>query len=68
MNFFFPTNPFSLFESRQLYIIAKYRASNCFKIEAAIQRCSVKKGVLKNLAKFTGKPLYQSLFLNKVAA
>ena len=33
--FFFPTN-----ESYQLYIIAKYEASNCCKIEAAIQRCS----------------------------
>ena len=26
-----------------------------------------KKGVLKNFAKFTGKHLFQSLFLNKVA-
>ena len=33
---------FSLLESCQLYIIAKYRASNCCKIEAVIQRCSVK--------------------------
>ena len=31
------------------------------------QRCSVKKGVLKNFAKFTGKHLCQRLFLNKVA-
>ena len=36
------------------------------------QRCSVKKvfckkGVLGNLAKFTGKQLCQSLFFNKVA-
>ena len=30
------------------------------------QGCSVKKGVLKNFAKFTGKHLCQSLFLNKV--
>ena len=30
-------------------------------------RCSVKKGVLKNFAKFTGKHLCQSLFFNKVA-
>ena len=29
-------------------------------------RCSVKSGVIKNLAKFTGKHLYQSLFFNKV--
>ena len=31
------------------------------------QRCSMKKGVLRNFAKFTGKHLCQSLFLNKVA-
>ena len=31
------------------------------------QRCSVRKSVLRNLAKFTGKDLRQSLFLNKVA-
>ena len=31
------------------------------------QRCSIKKGVLGNFAKFTGKHLYQSLFVNKVA-
>ena len=31
------------------------------------QRCSVKKAVLRNFAKFTGKHLCQSLFFNKVA-
>ena len=31
------------------------------------RRCSVRKGVLRNFAKFTGKHLCQSLFLNKVA-
>ena len=31
------------------------------------QRCSVKKSVLKNFAKFTGKHLRQSFFFNKVA-
>ena len=44
---------------------------NIFKVvikaEAVIRRCSVKKGVLKNAAKFTGKHLCQSLFFNKVA-
>ena len=34
--------------------------------EAVVQRCSVKKGVLTNLAKFTGKHLRQSLFFNQV--
>ena len=31
------------------------------------QRCSLKKGVLRNFTKFTGKHLCQSLFFNKVA-
>ena len=31
------------------------------------QRCSVKQGVLRNFAKFTGKHLRQNLFFNKVA-
>ena len=31
------------------------------------RRCSVRKVVLRNFAKFTGKHLYQSLFLNKAA-
>ena len=32
-----------------------------------VWRCSIKKGVPKNSAKFTGKHLCQSLFLNKIA-
>ena len=35
--------------------------------EAVTHRCSVKKSVLRNFAKFTGKHLRQSLFFNKVA-
>ena len=31
------------------------------------RRCSVRKGALRNFAKFTGKRLCQSLFFNKVA-
>ena len=31
------------------------------------QRCSIKKGVLRNFTKFTGKHLCKSLFFNKVA-
>ena len=37
----------------------KYRGSH--------QKCSVRKGVLRNFTKFTGKHLCQSLFFNKVA-
>ena len=46
---FFPTNDFSLLESCQLCIIAKYKASNCCKIEAVIIRYSVKEVFLKIL-------------------
>ena len=35
--------------------------------EAVAQKCSVKKGVLRESAKFAGKHLCQSLFINKVA-
>ena len=39
-----------------------------FKIgRSSHRRCSVKKGVLRNFAKFTAKHLRQSLFFNKVA-
>ena len=47
--FFFPTNDFPLVENFQLYIIAKYKTSNSYEIEAAIQKCSVKKVLLKIL-------------------
>ena len=36
-------------------------------IRSSHQRCSVRKGVLRNFAKFTGKHLCQSLFFNKVS-
>ena len=38
----------NLLESCQLYIITKYKASNCCKIEAVIQRCYLKKVFLQN--------------------
>ena len=36
-------------------------------IRSSHRGCSVRKGVLKNFAKFSGKHLCQSLFFNKVA-
>ena len=36
------------------------------KFRSSHQRCSVKKDVLRNFAKITGKHLCQSLFFNKV--
>ena len=38
-----------------------------FFIQKQYQSCSIKKGVLRNFPKFTGKHLCQSLFFNKVA-
>ena len=40
---------------------------SCHILRSSHQRCSVKKGVLRNFAKFTWKHLCQSLFFNKVA-
>ena len=37
------------------------------KIRSSHRRCSAKKGILRNFAKFTGKHLCQSLYFNKVA-
>ena len=36
-------------------------------IKSSYQRCSVRKGVLRNFAKLTGKYLCKSFFFNKVA-
>ena len=46
-----------------LLFFLKFKISD----KSSQQRCSAKKGVLKNFAKFTGKHLRQSLFFNKVA-
>ena len=45
--------------------IRKWEQCNTFR--SSHRRCSVKKGVLRNTAKFTGKQLCQSLFLHKIA-
>ena len=42
-----------------------YQVLNC--IRSSCRRCTVRKGVLKNSARFTGKRMCQSLFFNKVA-
>ena len=39
----------------------------CQNGEVVVRKSSIKKGVLKNFAKFTRKRLYQNHFLNKVA-
>ena len=48
------------FETKKRWLMA-------WKIRSSHQRCSVRKGVPRNFAKFTGKHLCQDLFYNKVA-
>ena len=36
-------------------------------LEAVVRRCYIKKGVLENFVKFTGKHLCQGLFFNKIS-
>ena len=47
--------------------VSVYPVTNSFRSEAATQRFSLKKVVLKKFAKFTGKRLCQGLFFSKVA-
>ena len=46
---------------------AKSTIRKVFDFRSSHQRCSLKKGALRNFTKFTGKHLCQSLFFNKVA-
>ena len=45
----------------------RFHSKQLLKFRSSHRRCSLDKGVLKHFAKFTGKHLCQSLFLNKVA-
>ena len=56
---------FPLIESCQLYIIAKYKASSCCKIELVIKGCSVKKVLLKILQNSQEIPGVRLSFLIK---
>ena len=47
-------------------ILDVYRSLDTL-LRSSQRRCSVKKGVFRNFAKFTGKNLCQSLFFSKVA-
>ena len=64
MNFF--PNVFSILGRCQLYIIAKHKASNCFKTEAVIQRFSGKKEFLKILKNLQENPCARASFLTKL--
>ena len=55
----------------KLFIATSIVFRNCLMIRITVQRrshqrCSIKKFVLKNFAKLTGKDLYQGLFLIKL--
>ena len=49
------------------YVSSNKNNINEYISRSSHQRCSIKKCVLRNFAKFTGKHLCQSLFFNKVA-
>ena len=49
------------------YFKFNYLIFYLFGFRSSHRRCSVKKGVLRNFTKFTGKHLCQSLFFSKVA-
>ena len=55
-----PTNCLSVFDLF-LELTLKVLRRRC---KSSHRRCSIKKAVLKNFAKFTGKHLSQSLFFN----
>ena len=53
-------------KEKQRYIASASHHGN-YMIRRSQRRCSVRKCVLRNFAKFTGKHLYEILFFNKVA-
>ena len=52
---------------KRFCVIHSLLTSSFHQVGSSHQRCSIKKGVLRNFAKFTGKHLCQSLFFNEVA-
>ena len=66
LQIFYRTPPYRIF-CNLFYRTAPVAASlYTIKSRSSPWRCSVRKGVLRNLAKFTGKHLCESLYLNKV--
>ena len=59
------TYPISSNLCKKIYLQC-YRLYNFSFFRSSHWRCSVRKDVLQNFAKFTGKHLWQSLFFNKV--
>ena len=58
---------FSVFVLEEGYTKAGLKVAGISLCRSSHQKCSVKKGVLRNVAKFTGNHLCQSIFFNKVA-
>ena len=56
-------------EKKCFHVLGNLRTLSCFilPLEAVAQRCSLRKGVLRNFSKFAEKNLCQRLIFNKVA-
>ena len=53
---------------KEVYLtLGKIKLQEFFNTEAVVQKCTIKKGVLRNFVKFKGKHLCLSLSLDKVA-
>ena len=55
-----------LFKKQFSEMKRKEKIQNLANFRSSHQRCSIKKGILRNFTKFTGKHLCQSLFFDKV--
>ena len=61
------TGNYVLLMSRNRKFVEQKHSSHLSYCRSSHQRCSIKKGILRNFTKFTGERLCQSLFFNKVA-
>ena len=62
----FETDSVNVMKNRSLVAKKQRKSQYMLAARSNHQRCSIKKGVLKNFTKFTGKHLCQRLFFNKV--
>ena len=67
VHFFQPTSQFFLRSRFRIWVRVRFLDDTVNEYRSRQQRCSVKKGVRRNFAKFMGKHLCQSLFYNEVA-
>ena len=64
---FYTDHPYHSFEQNASFSNERNLVIQDRTIRSSHQRCSLRKGVLRNFAKFTRKHLCQSLFIDKVA-